>query len=194
MRIRQLKPTWFLDKTLQTRCRAGTREFYIGLCMIADDAGWFEWDVTSVATQLYPFVGVAKRERDANLNAHLLTTLEPGAPHLIIHDCGHAEVPKMPQHQRISDSKKVRTDYDHHRSGRCPAHPRGFPRDAADPPPGKERDKERGTERNGTVGSAQAREDEPTQLHSPAALAAASAGGFIAYRPAPKPSVAGKRR
>lgn len=164
MRIRQIKPTIFLDKTLQTRCRADTREFYIGLWMIADDSGWFEWDLPSIATQIYPFVGVAKRERDANHHAHLLTTLEPDAPHLVIHDCGHAEVPKMPQHQRVSDAKRVRTDYEHHRNGRCPAHPRGVPRDAAISPPGKEQvGKE---ERNGTgrelVEGAQARETKTT--------------------------------
>lgn len=163
VRIRQVKPTIFLDKTLQTACRAETREFYMGLWMIADDAGWFEWDLTSIATEIYRFVGVAKRERDANRHAHILTQLQPDNPHLVIHSCGHAEVPKMPQHQRISEGKKVRTDFDRHRSGRCPAHPRGTPRDAADVPPGKEREKVNGTERDGRVGSAQAREnDEPS--------------------------------
>lgn len=148
MRIRQIKPTIFLDKTLMTKCRADAREFYVGLWMIADDAGWFEWDVASIGAELYRFVGVAKRERDANAHAKTLIDLQPDAPHLVIHDCGHAEVPKMPQHQRISDTKRVRTDYDRHLAGRCPAHPRGKPRDDADIPPGIGKGK--GTVRNGT--------------------------------------------
>ena len=39
MRIRQIKPSWWLDKDLQTRLSADAREFYIGLWMLADDAG-----------------------------------------------------------------------------------------------------------------------------------------------------------
>ncbi len=160
MRIRQLKPTYFLDKSLWTRCRAETREFYQGLWLIADDAGWFEWDITSIAAEIYRFVGVAKRERDAARHADILQALQPDEPHLTVHPCGHAEVPKMPQHQRISETKKVRTDFDRHRSGRCPAIPRDFPRDAASSLPGKEREKERkGREQ---VLGAQAHDDEAT--------------------------------
>lgn len=193
MRIRQIKPTIFLDKTLMTQCSAATREFYIGLWMYADDAGWFEWDVTKIATEIYRFGGVAKRERDANAHAHILANLEPDAPHLVIHDCGHAEVPKMPQHQRISDAKRVRTDFDRHMNERCPAHPRGKPRIAADPLPGKERvGKE---ERNGKgmeqVGGAQARNDEePIRF---ADRVPPPPGHTIAFRPAPKPSKAKAR-
>lgn len=157
VRIRQIKPTYFLDKVLWTRCRAETREFYQGLWLIADDAGWFEWDITSIATEIYRFVGVAKRERDAERHAEILEGLQPEDPHLILHVCGHAEVPKMPQHQRISEVKRVRTDFDRHLSGRCPAHPRGTPRDPAASLPGKEREMVR--ERNGMemLGSADAR-------------------------------------
>jgi hypothetical protein len=170
MRIRQLKPTYFLDKTLWTKCRAETREFYQGLWLIADDAGWFEWDVASIATELYRFVGVAKRERDVERHAAILQALQPDEPHLILHPCGHAEVPKMPQHQRITDSKKVRSDFDRHRSDRCPAFPRGTPRNPADALPGKERERVgKGKEQ---VAGAQA-QDEPTPFRT-----AMAANGF----------------
>lgn len=171
MRIRQLKPTYFLDKTLWTACRAETREFYQGLWLIADDAGWFEWDLTSIAAEIYRFVGVAKRERDANRHAHVLTNLQPDEPHLVIHPCGHAEVPKMPQHQRITDAKKVRTDFDRHRSGRCPATPRGIPRDAAAFPPGKERKEVEERDVTERVGSAQAHDGETTPFRAGMAAA-----------------------
>jgi len=185
MRIRQIKPTIFLDKALMTRCTAATREFYIGLWMYADDAGFFEWDMTQIATEIYRFVGVAKRERDANAHALVLKGLEPDSPHLVIHECGHAEVPKMPQHQRISDAKRVRTDFDRHMNGRCPAHPRGTPRDAADPLPGIGKERVGKEERNGTgmeqVAGAQARtNDEPVSLKDRVAWKPE-------YRPAPNP-------
>lgn len=161
MRIRQIKPTLFRDKALM-RCKPETVLFYVGLWCVADDAGWFEWDVAAIGADLFPFAGVTKRERDIERLAAVLQELDPDEPHLRLHGCGHAEVPKMPPHQRISDAKKVRTDYDRHLHGRCPAHPRGFPRDAADPRPGTGTEKERGTERDGMeqVAGAQARTNE----------------------------------
>jgi hypothetical protein len=183
MRIRQLKPTYYLDKTLWTKATSATREFYQGLWLVADDAGWFEWDVSTIAADIYRFGGVAKRERDANAHARVLLELQPDDPHLVIHPCGHAEVPKMPQHQRITEAKKVRTDYDRHLAGRCPAHPRGKPRDATDSLPGKERVRKG----NGTEQVARALTRDEDGL-SPAQAAALATGGFVAIRPVPKPS------
>ena len=39
MRIRQIKPGWWLDKELRRGLSADAREFFIGLWMLADDDG-----------------------------------------------------------------------------------------------------------------------------------------------------------
>ena len=62
-RIRQIKPSWFLDKDLRRGTTADAREFYIGLWMLADDAGYLEWDPERIGAELYPFDPIAKRER-----------------------------------------------------------------------------------------------------------------------------------
>lgn len=148
MRIRQVKPSWFTDKALQTGLSAEAREFYIGLWMLADDDGWLEWDEDAIGVAVYGFLGLPKRERLIAKHSLALMELTPDAPHLLMHGCGHSQVPKMPQHQRVSDSKRVTTDHRRHIEGRCPipALPRGEPRGAASPPPGKELV----VERNGT--------------------------------------------
>jgi hypothetical protein len=114
MRIRQIKPEWWRDKALMTRTHAETREFYIGLWMTADDAGWFEWDATAIGAEIYPFFPVNRRERALEGHAIVLESLEPASPHLVRYGCGHAEVPKMPQHQRVSREKRVTTHFDRH--------------------------------------------------------------------------------
>lgn len=135
MRIRQIKPEWWRDKTLMTRATAATREFYVGLWMTADDAGWFRWDSTAIGAEIYPFLPVNRRERDVERHAVILESLEPDAPHLIRLECGHAEVRKMPQHQRLSGpTKRVTTNLDRHQKV-CLAPPREFPRVPADPRP-----------------------------------------------------------
>jgi hypothetical protein len=120
--------------------------------MLADDAGWFEWDVTSIGAEIYSFVGVARREREVARHAEVLQSLTPDEPHLVLYPCGHAEVPKMPQHQRLAGlTKRVTTDFDRHRT-RCLAPARVSPQVPADPRHGRER-KEVG---NGTVGNGSA--------------------------------------
>ena len=101
-RIRQIKPSWFLDKTLRRGTNADTREFYIGLWMLADDAGYLVWDEERIAAELYPYDTDKRRERNVIKWAEALMSLEPVDPHLIVWDCGHARVPKMPGHQRIA--------------------------------------------------------------------------------------------
>ena len=148
MRIRQIKPSWWLDKDLRTRLDADAREFYIGLWMLADDAGWLKWDVTTIAAELYPF-GVnggglfgadpfAERERAVADWAAALMALDAKAPHLVIHDCGHARVPKIVDHQRFG-GRPVYTVRD--------AHARGCARPRADARPGRVGN---GRERNGS--------------------------------------------
>lgn len=101
-RIRQIKPSWFLDKDLRRGTTADAREFYIGLWMVADDAGYLVWDVVRLGAELYPFDPITRRERNVEKWAAVLEHLDPSDPHLIVWTCGHARVPKMPAHQRIA--------------------------------------------------------------------------------------------
>lgn len=160
-----MKPEWWRDKVLMTRTKADTRELYQGLWMVADDGGFFEWDATEIGAEIYPFVSVTRREKDVERHALLLEALEPKSPHLIRHACGHAEVPKMPQHQRIQPDKRVYTHRKRHESHNCPRRPetpRGDPQDSV--PVGNEVGDGKG--RNGTV-SARERETTPTGTSLP---------------------------
>ena len=104
-RIRQIKPSWFLDKELRRGTSADAREFYVGLWMLADDEGFLAWDVERVAAELYPYDSTARRERNVVKWAEQLMALNPLNPHLVIYDCGHAYVPKMKQHQRVAGTR-----------------------------------------------------------------------------------------
>lgn len=108
-RIRQIKPTWFLDKELRRGTNADTREFYIGLWMLADDEGWLAWDVERIAAELYPYDGFSRRERNVAKWAEVLLTLSKDAPHLKVYTCGHAWLPHMKQHQRIAGTRSEGT-------------------------------------------------------------------------------------
>lgn len=171
MRIRQIKPEWWRDKALMTRAKADTREFYVGLWMTADDAGWFEWDTTAIGAEIYPFLPVNRRERNVERHALVLETLEPDAPHLVRHPCGHAEVPKMPQHQRVSRDKRVTTHLDRHQARHLRPSPQ-LPAGSREPPlvPVPVRN---GRVGNGTVEGAQARETTTSEFRQRVPLAAA---------------------
>jgi hypothetical protein len=104
-RIRQIKPSWFLDKDLRRGTTADAREFYIGLWMLADDAGYLAWDVERIGAELYPFDPITRRERNVEKWAAVLERLDPAEPHLIVWDCGHGRVPKMVKHQRIAGNQ-----------------------------------------------------------------------------------------
>lgn len=106
-RIRQIKPSWFLDKELRRGTTADARELYVGLWMLADDAGYLTWDIERIAAELYPYDGVSRRERLVTTWAASLETLNAKDPHLIVYSCGHARVPKMPAHQRIAGKQSL---------------------------------------------------------------------------------------
>jgi hypothetical protein len=108
-RIRQIKPSWFLDKELRRGTTADAREFYIGLWMLADDEGWLVWDVERIAAELYPYEAFARRERNVVKWAGVLMALAPEAPHLKLYTCGHACVPHMKQHQRVAGTRSEGT-------------------------------------------------------------------------------------
>ena len=160
MRIRQIKPGWWLDKELRRGLSADAREFFIGLWMLADDAGWLQWDVTRIAAELYPF-GVdcegglfasdpieARESAVSTWTAQLVAL--PGRAHLVILDCGHAQVPNLAQHQRVG-GRPVFTVRD--------AHARDCARMRATKSHGRVGN---GRERYVTVDGAQAPNEEPT--------------------------------
>ena len=128
MRIRQIKPSWWLDKVLRTSVTADVRELYIGLWMLADDAGWLVWDVSRIAAELYPYSSVARRERHVGEWSTRLAALDGYEPHLIIEKCGHARVPKLVDHQHFG-GRPVYTVRD--------AHARDCARADADARPGR---------------------------------------------------------
>lgn len=149
MRIRQIKPDYWRDRLLAT-LSADVREFYIGLWMQSDDAGWMRWDVGELGADLYPYRPVAKRERSI---AEWGETLQK-AKRIVIHDCGHAEIPNLVRHQRLSGAAKQVHTHRREHEVRCLSH---IPADSrADPllpaRNGKERE---GTEGDigGTTGS-----------------------------------------
>lgn len=116
LRIRQVKPAFWSDAKL-LRLPAEVRLFYVGTWCVADDAGWFVWDAEQVAVDLHMRPTVVTKAM------HVL--VETGR--IVLHECGHAEVVHLVDHQRLAGpTKRVETVYRAHLS-RCPAVPRHFP-------------------------------------------------------------------
>jgi hypothetical protein len=168
-RIRQIKPSWFLDKELRRGTSADAREFYIGLWMLADDGGYLTWDIERIAAELYPYDSVSRRERQIEKFSESLETLNAEEPHLVVYSCGHARVPKMPAHQRIAGKQSVGVKEAHGMCRNAVSRRRltvaiglGEPTMATDSP-----GRENGRERNGTVGV------EPTEFQKKVPRAAA---------------------
>jgi hypothetical protein len=174
-RIRQIKPSWFLDKELRRGTSADAREFYIGLWMLADDGGYLTWDIERIAAELYPYDGVSRRERLVETWADSLATLNAEEPHLILYSCGHASVPKMPAHQRIAGKRSIGIKEAHGlcrssvRLNRLPidksATGAGEPIVATD-----SHGREQGRERNGTVGVVETPSEFSTKVPRAVAL------------------------
>jgi hypothetical protein len=159
MRIRQVKPAFFKDARI-AELAPSVRLFYIGLWMLADDAGWLAWDVAEVGNELYGYQPRKRRERDAAAYLDALVAAE----RVVRYDCGHLSIPTMTDHQRLSGmTKQVRTTLKEHET-RCVPH---TPADARDSPhvPDTERNgigtgKGIGTERLGTERKARERANE----------------------------------
>jgi hypothetical protein len=156
MRIRQIKPAYWTDARL-ARLPAATREFYIGLWMLADDAGWLAWDTEEVAVMLYPYKAPGRR---ANAVEKMVAALKAQG-HVLQHDCGHLLIPHLTEHQRFG-GRPVYTVRD--------AHARRCARPIADA--------RHGRVGNGRVGngSAPAREVETTEETTTFGEAMAAAG------------------
>jgi hypothetical protein len=140
MRIRQVKPAFWADSRLAEVSEA-TRLFYIGLWMIADDAGWFRWDQIEIARDLYGYETRTRRERRVATMFDSLVDLT----RVVLHPCGHAEIPRMTVHQRLSGpTKQVQTSLNEHLRTCHPSPPPAITRDGPLLPASPR------TERNGT--------------------------------------------
>jgi hypothetical protein len=170
MRIRQVKPAFWADAKLAELPEA-TRLFYIGLWMLADDAGWLRWNVVEAAHELYGYETRRKREQRTQAMYEALVAAE----RVQAFDCGHSFIPKLTDHQHLSGStRRVETVKKEHQS-KCfpqtPAHPRGDPPSPAHPRSGKERlgkERERsGQERLGKGAPARQTEDDGARTLPP---------------------------
>jgi hypothetical protein len=159
VRIRQVKPAFWSDAKLADLPEP-TRLFYIGLWMLADDAGWMRWDATEAAKDLYGFEGRARRERRVSQMFDQLVA----AGRVIPHVCGHAYIPTMASHQRLSGmTKQVHTYLSEHQRQCIPAGGPPLPAGTRETPPvparngkGTEREREQELERSGTFGNGSA--------------------------------------
>jgi hypothetical protein len=124
MRIRQIKPEFWKDARV-AELSEGARLFFIGTWQLADDSGWLRWDVANIAAELYPFEGRASRERRVRRHSEALA----GLGRLHLHDCGHAQVPKMAAHQHLAGTtRRVLTVAQEHTKCGIPATDRDSPR------------------------------------------------------------------
>jgi hypothetical protein len=89
-----IRPAYWTDADLHVRLTAEQREFYIGLWMEADDAGFIAWDVDRIGADLSPYRTLGWRR--SRLPAWL-ALLEP---HVQMLGCGaHVLVPTLSRHQ-----------------------------------------------------------------------------------------------
>lgn len=90
-----IRPAYWTDADLHTRLTAEQREFYVGLWMLADDAGFVAWDLHRVGAELYPYRSPAWREKRLGAWLELL-----GVEHARLLDCGaHVQIPNLPKYQ-----------------------------------------------------------------------------------------------
>lgn len=103
MRIRQIKPDYWKDSRLHNThgITADVREFYVGLWGIADDLGYFRWDVPEVASELYRYQTPHRRERNTAIWMERLVEIE----RVVLLDCGHGFIPRLAKHQKIGGTK-----------------------------------------------------------------------------------------
>lgn len=109
MRVRMIRPAYWTDADLHTRLTADQREFYVGLWMLADDAGYVAWDRDRVGAELYPYRSPAWRAK--RLDGWLAAL---GEEHARLLDCGiHVVIPNLPRYQSPpKPSKQNQTAHD----------------------------------------------------------------------------------
>jgi hypothetical protein len=85
-----IRPAYWTDADLHTNLTADQREFYIGLWMLADDAGYDAWDPERVGAELYPYRSPGWRRN------HLPKWIELLGAHVQVLDCSrHLLVPNL---------------------------------------------------------------------------------------------------
>lgn len=134
MRIRQIKPTFWEDAVIEDLSDS-VKLFYIGTWQLADDGGTFEWNVAEIGRQLYGYQPRNRRERWVRERGEALVQVG----RLVIHECGHATIPRLLKHQRIGGTKAL---------GVSSAHLRCAPKDSDNLRPGTV-GKGKGTEGDG---------------------------------------------
>lgn len=124
VRIRQVKPAFWTDSRI-AELSAPCRLFYIGLWMLADDAGWFRADVPSIGVELYGYETRTRRERSV---AAFLEALGASG-RIVLLPCGHGYIPAFSEHQRLAGETKrvVSVKRDHESCPHTPATPRVSP-------------------------------------------------------------------
>ncbi len=109
-----MRPEFWTDGTVAS-LPTGARLFYIGLWCVADDYGWFRWNETDLAAQLFPFESPRRREKEANAWGALL--LERGR--VVRFTCGCAVIPTLATHQ-VNGGRKSGMYRDKHIGNRHP--------------------------------------------------------------------------
>lgn len=92
-----MRPEFWTDPTMAALSPA-VRLLYIGLWNVADDAGWLTWSPSQIGAVLFPYEPTKRRERDIALWAERLTA----SGRLVLHECGCAQIPTLPKHQRVT--------------------------------------------------------------------------------------------
>ena len=109
MRIRQIRPEFFTDP-VTAHFPAAVQMTYVGLWLIADDAGWLVWDVPQIGALLYPYKPSRSRERTIEQAGEALVS----SGRLVRYPCRCAHIPHLTEHQRIGGNKSY-TVRDKHR-------------------------------------------------------------------------------
>lgn len=124
-RIRQIKPAFFKDPDMAD-LSPSVRLFYIGLWTLADDAGYYRWDVAEVGVELYGFDARHRREAHAIEYRDVLVKAKRV---VVFDDCPHLFIPTFVQHQRFAGpTRRVLTyEREHLACPRIPAETRGSP-------------------------------------------------------------------
>lgn len=102
MRGRYLMREYWEDSDLFLRLGADEREFYQGLWMLADDAGWLPRDVPAIAASLYRFVD--RHERETTVVQRLVRLREIGK--ITSYRCC-IYVPAVPRYPRPGNKSQV---------------------------------------------------------------------------------------
>ena len=128
MRIRQVKPEFFKDGRI-AELSPVARLTYIGLWMLADDAGWLRLDVPAIGIELFGYDPRGRRERTVQSVIDDLAA----AGRLELHECGHGFIPTLIEHQRFAgETKRVYTIKREHEA--CPRTPAGTSEDPPEAP------------------------------------------------------------